>query len=51
MARRLLERGVRFVQVTHSDSEVQWDQHSDLYQGHTKTQRRWYKQSQDYCKI
>jgi hypothetical protein len=36
MARRLLERGVRFVQVTHSDSEVQWDQHSDLYQGHTK---------------
>jgi hypothetical protein len=36
MARRFLERGVRFVQVTHSDSEVQWDQHSDLYQGHTK---------------
>ena len=36
MARRFLERGVRFVQVTHSDSEVQWDQHSDLYLGHTK---------------
>jgi hypothetical protein len=36
MARRLLERGVRFVQVTHSDSEVQWDQHNNLYQGHTK---------------
>ena len=36
MARRFLERGVRFVQVTHSDSEVQWDQHSDLYHGHTK---------------
>ena len=36
MARRFLERGVRFVQVTHSDSEVQWDQHSDLYQGHAK---------------
>lgn len=36
MARRFIERGVRFVQVTHSDSEVQWDQHSDLYQGHTK---------------
>ncbi len=36
MARRFLERGVRFVQVTHSDSEVQWDQHSELYQGHTK---------------
>ena len=36
MARRFLEGGVRFVQVTHSDSEVQWDQHSNLYQGHTK---------------
>ena len=36
MARRFLENGVRFVQVTHSDSEVQWDQHGDLYQGHTK---------------
>ena len=36
MARRFLERGVRFVQVTHSDSEVQWDQHGDLYRGHTK---------------
>lgn len=36
MARRFLEAGVRFVQVTHSDSEVQWDQHSDLYRGHTK---------------
>ncbi len=27
---------MRFVQVTHSDSEVQWDQHGELYQGHTK---------------
>ena len=36
MARRFLERGVRFVQVTHSDSEVQWDQHANLYQGHIK---------------
>ena len=36
MARRFLDRGVRFVQVTHSDSEVQWDQHSNLYQGHSK---------------
>lgn len=36
MARRFLENGVRFVQVTHSDSEVQWDQHSNLYHGHTK---------------
>jgi len=36
MARRFLERGVRFVQVTHSDGEVQWDQHSNLHKGHTK---------------
>lgn len=36
LARRFLEQGVRFVQVTHSDSEVQWDQHSNLYQGHSK---------------
>lgn len=36
LARRFCERGVRFVQVTHSDTEVQWDQHSNLYQGHTK---------------
>lgn len=36
MARRFAERGVRFIQVTHSDSEVQWDQHGNLYKGHTK---------------
>jgi hypothetical protein len=36
MARRFLERGVRFVQVTHSDGEVQWDQHGNLYKGHGK---------------
>lgn len=36
MARRFAERGVRFVQVTHSDTHVQWDQHSDLLKGHTK---------------
>ena len=36
MARRFLERGVRFVQVTHSDGEVQWDQHGTLFKGHTK---------------
>jgi len=36
MARRFLERGVRFIQVTHSDGEVQWDQHGNLYRGHTK---------------
>jgi hypothetical protein len=36
MARRFAERGVRFIQVTHSDSEVQWDQHGNLYKGHSK---------------
>jgi hypothetical protein len=36
LARRFAERGVRFVQVTHSDSNVQWDQHADLKNGHTK---------------
>jgi hypothetical protein len=36
MARRFAERGVRFVQVTHSTGNVQWDQHSDLKTGHEK---------------
>ena len=36
LARRFAERGVRFIQVTHSDSNVQWDQHSKLIEGHTK---------------
>lgn len=36
MARRFAERGVRFIQVTHSDTAVQWDQHSNLQTGHTK---------------
>ena len=36
MARRFAERGVRFIQVTHSDGEVQWDQHGNLIKGHTK---------------
>ncbi len=36
MARRFAERGVRFIQVTHSDGMVQWDQHGDLRKGHTK---------------
>jgi len=39
MARRFIERGVRFVQVTHSNAEVQWDQHGDLKNGHTKNAR------------
>ncbi len=34
MARRFIERGVRFVQVTHSNTEVQWDQHGNLRKGH-----------------
>jgi Protein of unknown function (DUF1501) len=32
MARRFSERGVRFVQITHS---YKWDQHSDLFRDHT----------------
>ncbi|MCA9062391.1 MAG: DUF1501 domain-containing protein [Planctomycetaceae bacterium] len=36
LARRFIEAGVRFVQVTHSDTNVQWDQHSDLKAGHEK---------------
>ncbi len=36
MARRFSERGVRFVQVTHSDSKVQWDQHGNLRKGHAE---------------
>jgi hypothetical protein len=39
LARRFSEQGVRFVQVTHSDSKVQWDQHSDLKNGHEKNAR------------
>ncbi|WP_202921900.1 DUF1501 domain-containing protein [Anatilimnocola aggregata] len=36
LARRFVERGVRFVQVTHSDAAVQWDQHGNLKAGHSK---------------
>jgi hypothetical protein len=36
MARRFAEAGVRFIQVTHSDAFVQWDQHGDLRKGHSK---------------
>lgn len=39
LARRFAERGVRFVQVTHSDTNVQWDQHSNLKEGHEKNAR------------
>ncbi len=36
LARRFAEAGVRFIQITHSDTNVQWDQHSDLKAGHEK---------------
>ncbi|QDV35296.1 DUF1501 domain-containing protein [Tautonia plasticadhaerens] len=39
LARRFAERGVRFIQVTHSDTNVQWDQHGDLKNGHEKNAR------------
>ena len=39
MARRFAEAGVRFIQVTHNDNKVQWDQHSDLKPGHEKNAR------------
>jgi len=39
LARRFAERGVRFVQVTHSDANVQWDQHGDLKRDHAKNAR------------
>ncbi len=35
-ARRFAEAGVRFIQVTHNDNKVQWDQHADLKIGHEK---------------
>ncbi|MCA9248463.1 MAG: DUF1501 domain-containing protein [Planctomycetales bacterium] len=39
LARRFAERGVRFIQATHSDTNVQWDQHSNLKEGHEKNAR------------
>lgn len=37
LARRLVERGVRFVQLYHTSGGFQpWDQHSDLKGGHAK---------------
>lgn len=36
LARRFAEAGVRFVQVTHSDTAVQWDQHGNLKRDHEK---------------
>jgi hypothetical protein len=39
LARRFAEAGVRFIQVTHSDNKVQWDQHAELKAGHEKNAR------------
>ncbi|AMV40031.1 DUF1501 domain-containing protein [Planctomyces sp. SH-PL62] len=39
LARRFAERGVRFVQATHSNAAVQWDQHGDLKNGHEQNAR------------
>jgi hypothetical protein len=39
MARRFAESGVRFIQVTHNDDKVQWDQHSELKPVHEKNAR------------
>ncbi len=37
LARRLVERGVRFVQLYHTTGGFQpWDQHGDLKGGHAK---------------
>ena len=38
IARRLLERGVRFVQVWHGDGQP-WDNHDDLEEGHGRLAR------------
>ena len=35
LARRLAERGVRFIQVSHSYTRNYWDQHGGLYGGHS----------------
>ncbi|MEC9007983.1 MAG: DUF1501 domain-containing protein, partial [Planctomycetota bacterium] len=39
LARRFAEAGVRFIQVTHNDDKVQWDQHSNLKRDHEKNAR------------
>ena len=39
LARRFVEQGVRFVQVTHSNTNVQWDQHANLKEGHEQNAR------------
>jgi hypothetical protein len=39
LARRFAEAGVRFIQVTHNDDKVQWDQHNNLKRDHEKNAR------------
>jgi len=39
LARRFAERGVRFIQCTHSTGKVQWDQHTELSRVHTRNAR------------
>ena len=36
LARRLIEQGVRFVQVYHGGSSVDWDAHGSIIDNHTK---------------
>ena len=36
LARRLIEKGVRFVQVFHGGSSVDWDAHGSIIANHTK---------------
>ena len=36
LARRLIEKGVRFVQVYHGGSSVDWDAHGSIVANHTK---------------
>jgi hypothetical protein len=40
LARRFAERGVRFIQCTHSTGVIQWDQHTELFRLHTKNARQ-----------
>ena len=37
LARRLSEKGVRFVQVSHSYPRNYWDHHQNLYKGHSES--------------
>lgn len=40
LARRLAQRGVRFIQVSHSYPRNYWDQHSKLREGHEKNSKK-----------